>query len=210
MTINGEANGNKTPDLLGVRAAARAVSLNPSTVSRYLKDHPQLNLGDEKHPKVDVAALRQHRAENVNAARSGSWAGRLLGEGEVEAPPAATRSDAPPNYAHAKAVRETVLAQRARVDLDEKRGLLVPRAEVEDAVYDAGLMFQRDLLELGPQLAERLAAMTDPKKIAEVMQAEYRQVLATWASSLRADVAAEEVAKTAATGEVIPIDERRP
>ena len=199
MTINGEADGNKTPDLLGVRAAARAVSLNPSTVSRYLKDHPELNLGDEMHPKIDVAALRRHRLENTNPARRGSWAGRLLGEGRgdgpasaAEPPPAATAPANQPNYAMAKAVHETVRAQRARVDLDEKRALLVPRAEVEDAVFEAGLLLQRNLLHLCSQVAERLASMSDARQITELLEAEHRKVLAALASSLRVDAAAEE------------------
>ena len=106
----------------------------------------------------------------------GSHAGRLLGEGEIETlplpgsievSPAATGASGSPNYAHAKAVRETVLADRARLDLDEKRGLLVPRAEIENAIYDAGLLLQRGLLELGGQLAERLAALDDTRKITE-------------------------------------------
>ena len=191
-------NGTATAELIGVRAAARALKVSPSTVSRYLKDHPELNLGDETHPKIDVAALRRHRLENTNPARRGSWAGRLLGEGggdgpasAAEPPPAATAPANQPNYAMAKAVRETVLAQRARVDLDEKRGLLVSRAEVEDAVFDAGTILQRDLLGLGPQLAERLAAMDDPREIAEVLETEYRRVLAALAASLRATAAAE-------------------
>ncbi len=195
MTING---GGGTA-LVGIRAAARALEINPSTVSRYLKDHPGLNLGDESLPKVDVDALRHHRAQHVHPALRGIKAAKALaaGGGEVtpaagpiEAPPAATMAPGP-NYAHAKAVRETVLAQRARVDLDEKRGLLVPRAEVEAAVYDAGLLLQRDLLELGPQLADRIATMDDPREIVEVLETEHRRILAALAASLRANAAAE-------------------
>ncbi len=86
---------------------------------------------------------------------------------------------------------EAVLADRAQVDLDEKRKILVPRAEVEDAVYDAGTVLQRDLLELGAHLAERLASMTKPRAIAALLEQEHRQVLATLAASLRADAASE-------------------
>lgn len=212
MTTNGAANGHDAAGLVGIRAAARAVGVNPSTISRYLKDHPELNLGDGVLPKMDLAALRRHRAANLNPAMRGSHAGRLLGEGEVEetpaagpieAPPAATRSGETPNYARAKAMREETLAQRARVDLDEKRALLVPREEAEAAAYEIGALLQRDLLDLGAQLGERLAAMDDPREIAALMEAEYRRVLAALAASLRETAAAEEL-KAHPAAEVIP------
>ena len=53
MTIDAGA-----AELLGVRAAARILKVNPSTVSRNLKDHIELTLGNETRPKVDAAALR--------------------------------------------------------------------------------------------------------------------------------------------------------
>ena len=67
-----------------------------------------------------------------------------------------------------------------------------PRAEVENAVYDAGTVLQRDLLELGAQLADRIATMTEPREIAPLLEAEYRRVLATLAVSLSATAAEEE------------------
>ena len=176
-----------TAELLSVRGAALALSLNASTISRYLKEYPDLNQGSLTRPKIDVDVLRRHRADNTSQAQQ-------RGPGSatsVELPPAATAAAGQPNYALAKAVRETVLAQRARVDLDEKRGLLVPRREVEDSVYDAGTVLQRDLLELGAQLAERLAAMTAPREIAALMETEHRRVLATLAASLRAKAESE-------------------
>ena len=78
------------------------------------------------------------------------------------------------------------LAQRARLDLDERRRLLVPRAEVEDAVFEAGAVLQRDLLELEAQLAERLAGMSDPREIAALLEAEFRALLKRVAAALGA------------------------
>ena len=196
-----------TAELLGVCAAADAIGCHASTISRYLKDFPDLNQGSKGRPKIDVAALRRHRAQHTNPTPRGHQAGKVLVDGgpppivAADAPPAATKVADSPNYALAKAVRETVLAQRARVDLDEKRGLLVPRQEIEDAVYDAGAVLQRDLLELGAQLAERLAAMDKPREIAALLETEHRRVLATLATSLRAKAEsrqAEEQARVAA------------
>ena len=189
ITINGKANGNKTVDLIGVRGAARVLGLSPSTISRYLKNHPELDLGGEDTPMVNVATLRAHRAANLSPAPRGRLASKLLATGE--APPPATGENASPSYAVSKAAREAVLADRARLDLDERRALLVPRAEIETAIYDAGAVLQRDLLELGAQLSERLATMDQPREIAALLETELRRILATLASSLRADAAAE-------------------
>ena len=193
-------------DLVGVRDAARALGLNASTISRYLKDFPALNLGSKTRPKVDVDVLRRHRAENTNPARRGSYAGKLLGESAGNGK--GDNNGDGPNYAASKAEREWLLAQRARIELDARRGLLVPCAEVEAAVYDAGTVLQRDLLEIPAQLAERLAAMDEPHAIAELLEGEFRRVLAALAASLRADAAAEEERKANATAEVVTLEPR--
>ncbi len=190
-----------TAELLSVRGAALALKVNPSTISRYLKDHPDLNLGDESLPKVNIEVLRRHRAQNVNPALRGIKAAKALaaGGGEVTPaaspiapPPAATGVPDGPNYRFAKAVRETVLAKRARIDLDEKRRLLVPRREVEDAVFEAGAVLLRDLLDLAGRLSERISTMDDPRAIAALIETEHRQVLAALAASLRDQAAAED------------------
>ncbi len=175
-------------ELTGIRDAARQLGLAHTTIGRYVRAHPEVNRGSKDQPKVNVDALRRHRAENTNPVPRGRKATKAVAQ--APKPP----DDTPvvgPNYLIAKAVRETVLAQRARVDLDEKRGLLVPRQEFENSAYDAGTVLQRDLLELGAQLAERLAAMTDTRAIAALMETEHRRVLATLAASLRAKAESE-------------------
>ncbi len=188
-----------TAELFSVRGAALALNLNASTISRYLKEYPDLNQGSRTRPKIDVDVLRRHRADNTSQAQQ-------RGPGtatSVELPPAATAAAGAPNYALAKAVRETVLAQRARVDLDEKRGLLVSRQEIENAIYDAGALLQRDLLNLAAQVAERVAAMTEKREIEALLVAEIRALLTTFAASLRATGASSEAEEKArATAEV--------
>ncbi len=179
-------NGGDPVGVIGVRAAARALELSASTISRYLKDFPVLNLGNDTLPKVDLAVLRRHRLENVNPAVRGRRAAKLLGEGERH------KKGAAQSYAASRAARERVLARRAQIDLDARLGLLVPREEIQAAIFDAGRVLQRDLLELGAQLSERIAVMDDPREIAELLVTEHRRILAALASSLRTDAAAEE------------------
>lgn len=185
-------------ELLGVRATARHLEINASTVSRHLVKHPELNQGSGSHIKIDPEEFRRHRQENNNPARRDSHAGRLFGEGDepedleeaaVGAGEPEGRGKKPKDltYAKAKATREAILAQRARVDLDEKLEHLVPRAEVESAAFEAGQALQRDLLDLGPQLAERLAVMSDPREIATLIENEHRRVLAKLATALRSE-----------------------
>lgn len=159
--------------IMGVRAAAAALGLSHSTISRYLRSHPEINCGTDTRPKVDLAELRAHRASTLNMACRKRHAGRLMdprspvdAARDGEASTARAGGAGVLSYARARAQRETTLAERARLELDEKRNLLVPRVEVEDAVLEAGEMLQRELDALGAQLAERLAALSEPREIA--------------------------------------------
>ena len=181
--------------VVGVRAAARALGLNASTVSRYLKDHPELNHGTATRPKIDVAELRRHREENINAARSGSHAGRLLGEDNgvagangVDAAngwerPTRNQAEAP-SLATARAEREAALAERARLDLDEKLAGLLVRAEVLEAFEETLQVLRRQLSDLVPRLAEKLATVGNAKEAQALMETEFRGLLEKCAAEL--------------------------
>jgi hypothetical protein len=179
--------------IVGVRAAAKMLKLNPSTVSRYLQDHPALNLGNTTRPKVDVEQLRRHRDENVDPARRGSHAGQLMGEGDA-ARATGPEPDFSKAYRRARASSATSDAQSKRLDLDVKKKLLVPLAEVEAGIVDAGLKLLQALLELGSRLGDELAGMESPNEIAARLETEHRELLhefhdslAVTAASLRAE-----------------------
>lgn len=179
--------------LVGVREAAKILNLNASTVSRYLRAHPELNLGEEgRAPRIDVEELRAHRAETVNHAKSQNHAGALFDEGDADQASPGTQvrklnggHETRGAYAEAKARREDLAAQKAQMELDEKRGLLVPRREVEDAAAEAGHLLQRGLMRLALDQAEPLATMTDPGEIRGMLEENYRQVLQELQAQLR-------------------------
>ena len=139
---------------------------------------------------VDLAELREHRAEHVDAARVGSHAGLLLGQGDGingangHAPPAPDQAGGPPTYADSKAAREAVLATKAQLDLDERLGALLVRSEVEAACEEVGQMLRRELLDLAPRLAEKIAVMDDRHEIAALLDAEFRALLKRVATEL--------------------------
>ena len=185
-TTQGDAGAGR---LLGVRAAARALGLNPSTVSRYLKDHPELTRGSDTRPLVALNELRQHRSDNTNPARRRSHAvtpgdhvGRLL---DANGPASGNGHDvAPPAYTAAKAARESVLAYRARLDLDEKVATLCVRGEIEEATAAAVQALRRRLSDLAPRLAEEIAALGEPREIQARMEFQFRALLKRYAGEL--------------------------
>lgn len=182
MSMTTEPGGE---GIVGVRAAAKVLKLNPSTVSRYLQDHPALNLGNATRPKVDVEQLRRHRDENVDPARRGSHAGRVFGQIE-DAQKTPSADNAGRVLLRARAARATTDAQSARVDLDIKKKLLVPLAEAERGIVDAGMVLQQSLLELGSHVADSLSLLDSPREIAALLEAEHRRTLHDFHAALTA------------------------
>ena len=166
--------------LLGIREAAAALGVNASTVSRWVKGNPGLNHGAGKRPQVDLAELRAHRADNVNAAMAGNHAGRVLGE-EPEGPEpdgaggsGAKRS---PSLVDAKTVREAALAQTAQLDLQERLGKIVDTAGVEDGAFEAGQILRELLTARNRRLGDKFASMSDSRELTAALDADDRDRL---------------------------------
>ena len=179
-----------TEPLMGVREAARAIGVNPSTVTRYIAKYPELIASASGPPKVDLARFVEHRKANVNEIKSGNHAGLLFTATASAAPPASAAPDEDdaetqqprerrsPDYAHARTARETISARLEQIKLDEKLKLLVSRREVEDMAVEAGLAFRDGLITRNRDLADRLATMTDAIEIKSLLDQSDAQLLA--------------------------------
>lgn len=75
-------------------------------------------------------------------------------------------------YAKARAARETINAQLAKLELDRERGLLVPAADVRVAAFNSARK-ARDLLMAVPErIAVVLAATDDPGEVQRLLEEE--------------------------------------
>lgn len=179
---------------VGVTAAAKATGLSASTISRYLRRYPELNRGAGKRPRVSVAELNAHRARFVNAARSNSHAGGLMDDppaAAAENEPGERRSPDRPTYAAAKTLREAAQAQTAQLDLAERLGQLLARADVEAALTEAGATLQQKQQQRRRALAEILAAAGgDVRAIAAALEDDDRALLNATADVLEEQLTA--------------------
>lgn len=178
-----------TENLLGIRAAAAALEVNASTVSRYLRRYPELNRGSDARPLINVVELRRHRAENVNIAMAGNHAGvpaatpQNSDAAEPETPLPPEKQDH--SYSRARAAREAINARRAKIELDQILGAVTPTDEVNDAVFAANQVLQDGLLNIRRELAERLVGMTDVREIEALLRQEHRAVLEGFAQEFK-------------------------
>lgn len=187
-------------DLLGVRAAARELGVNASTISRQLAAGIIPNRGSAREPKVNLAEARAARDAHLDPSKRGNAAGRMLGEqpsNAATAEPAEVQEGdqgegqsgapdaAPDGLRTARTTREGYLAQIARLDYEKRAGILVSRDEVEQALMDVVRTIRDALLHLGDKLAVELVGMTDPLEISKAVNREHRHLLELLSTALR-------------------------
>jgi hypothetical protein len=183
--------------LVGVREAARQVGVSASTISRQIKAGIIPNRGSAEQPRVDLGEVRAARAQNLDPSKVGNAAGMLLGEASAAEPleeddedleaeePRAAGGAGEASYRAARTAREGFQAALAKLQYEEKAGLLVSRLEVERALVDASRQVRDALMRLGDKLAGELVGQTDPAAIARVINREHRQVLERLAEVLQ-------------------------
>lgn len=82
-----------------------------------------------------------------------------------------------PPLAQSRAIREAYQARLARLDYEERTGTLVSKEKVREAAFQRARTLRDRLLALPDRLASELAAITDPRELREVLDAELRQVV---------------------------------
>lgn len=143
---------------LTLRAAAKALKLQHTTLRKYLQKHPELNHSKKKGSyALDVDELKVHREANV----------------QPKAEPVGTGGD----YAAARARRETIQVELAEMDLRRRRGELVERAHAENVIAEGGRLLQQRWRMMNRDLARKLAGIKDVRAIGRVLDTAYAELI---------------------------------
>ncbi len=207
-------------DIMGVRALARALKLNPSTVSRQIKKGIIPNRGTDTEPKASLAEARHARGDQLDLAmqrgpdaaldqtQGGADAAAPDGVDDVAPAAAADGIDSvgapspgkPSDPTRLKFVtaRTASAGWDARIkqqQFEEKAGLLVPRAKVDQDAFDTHRIL-RDRIHAWPsQIAgdvkKHLGATADERTIAAFLKTRLQATLTDAAREVHPAAVAE-------------------
>ncbi len=91
-----------------------------------------------------------------------------------------------PNYAQSRAIKEAYLARLAKLEYEEKSGVVVRADAVKVAWFNTLRVLRDRLTNLPDRLAPILAAEDDPKLVREMLDAELRLILTDAADTVAA------------------------
>ena len=178
-------------ELVSVAAGARALGINKSTLSRYLNKHPELvaDRTARNWPLIDVEAVRQHRADNLQESKALNHAGGGVREDADDAPAESETGERRSRTANstlnqARAVEAAAKAQKTQIELAQMKGELCTVKSVEDGGFEAGRRLQEGLMRATKPLADKIATMNDPREIKALLDAELRGLLEGLAADL--------------------------
>jgi hypothetical protein len=171
-------------------AAAAAMGVARSTVTRWCQKHPAL-LGDDG--LVDLEQLRGHRDQVIDPRLQT----RTSGEATEAATAPARPADAPRRHRAApppsslndhRARREAAAADEAELNLAERMGETISRRAVVDAVMEAGQYAQQAVGQIARDRAERIARIVTVREAERAIEDALHALLRVQAEALAAAV----------------------
>lgn len=160
---------------LSLRALARALGIAPSAA------HKRKQRGMPTH---SVEAALAWEIDHLDPARQ-KGVGLSIGGGDVHANRPRDDDDGPGGqdslaYRKARAERERINVQRAQLELDEARGVLVPLDMAERLVFTAFRTLRDGVLAAPSRVRDRCAVETDPMRVEALIAEELGAVMASF------------------------------
>lgn len=82
-----------------------------------------------------------------------------------------------PAFDQARTEREIWRAKTTKLNFEKLEGTLIPVAEVAKEIFESNRIVRDAFLNVIPRTAAILAAQSDPQKVREILEKEFRQVL---------------------------------
>ena len=120
--------------------------------------------------KIDAEAADRARAENLDPSRGG----KQPTPADAPEQPASNR---PPGYATSRAIREAYNAENARLQYEERVGMLTPTKDVADAQFAIARIVRDRIQALPRRLAPMIAALADEREVEEALDKEVGALL---------------------------------
>ena len=166
-------------DRMSRAEAARVLSIDKSTLTRWIQKHPAL-LGDDG--LVDVAELREHRDAVANPKLQTRGASARGASGQAARGQSGGGGAAAVNDHRARG--EAAKAITAELDLAERLKQTLVRSDVEAQIAQAGEVLKRKAAELAKDGAEALSRIDDPRAMEKALDDLMRQLLEQGARAL--------------------------
>jgi hypothetical protein len=193
-------------ELVSMREAARRLTgegyrIDESTIRRQVKAGTIPNRGTPDRPLVTVDDVRNSRSGNVDARkrRGAPMAAADAGaSGEGGAGPAAAAAAPPAGSLHqSRLAKESVQAQLAQLQLEDKLGRTIDKAEVWDLFAELGTMLRDEQAARLDVLAARCHGL-EPGAIRDAIADADRQLLLKLHAKISADLDPQGVNSAAA------------
>ncbi|MFA5041625.1 MAG: hypothetical protein WC464_08340 [Bdellovibrionales bacterium] len=134
----------------------------------------------EADGSIDPVKADEAWSKNTNQAHSRKRASPAEVPASVQ-----SMGSAGPNFAQSRAIKEAYNARLAKLSYEEKSGQLVSIDSVKISWFGTLRVLRDRTLNLADRLAPLLAAETDPRKVAELLDTELRQILTDAANDVQ-------------------------
>jgi hypothetical protein len=162
--------------IVGLSDYARQRGISPAAVTKAIKDgriKRAVILGSKGKKSIDSEIADQEWAASTDTTMGAPSHAVPRGHNIATQPGGADT----PSFMESKAKRESFMAELARLEYEEKSGVLVQVDEVKREAFRAARIVRDSMLNIPDRVAAELAAETDPFRIQQRLSAEIRLAL---------------------------------
>lgn len=163
---------------VGVRAYARQRGVSPEAVSKAIKAGrlaESVTYDAKGNPKIDPTVADQEWGAFTHPTHGGVRSPKA--EKPVEDEISAPKGNAAATFAQSRAVKEAYLARLAKLEFEEKSGLLVNADAVKNEAFKLARIVRDGILNIPDRLSAELAAESDTFTVHKRLTDELRKAL---------------------------------